>query len=123
MTTAFREYVGGWRPAAPIHRTIWELLTQRGSGRRSALPAHEIARLAGIRDNAQQTLTRSIIGDMVDAGAPLVGGNRGFHVAGDEGELEMYEDSLTGRCREIGARRDAVRLIRERIRKRETPRH
>lgn len=104
-------YVNEWRPRVPIHRGIWDYLRQHAVGPESSRTAAEIAAATGIRDNAQHTRTRAIVGAMIDDGAPIVATHRGFHVATDSTQLADYQESLNGRAHEIQGRSDAVRRI------------
>jgi len=102
--------IAGFVPTLPIHLEIWEYMLERAVGPSNVVKAREIAEALGIRDNRENTLTRKIILQMINDGAPIVA-RCGYFVSTDADQLQQYAESLDARAAEVMKRRDSVLRI------------
>ena len=96
--------------AVRIHLEIWEYMLENAVGPSNVVKAREISEALGIRDNGEHTLTRKIILEMINDGAPIVA-RCGYFVSTEAGQLQQYAESLDARAAEVIKRRDSVLRI------------
>ena len=110
------EVIAAFVPTLPIHLEIWEYMIENAIGPSNMVKAREIAEALEIRDNAEHTLTRGIIREMVMRDRlPIVASSRGYYVAIDPHQVRACADSLRKRGWRIVYRADTLDDTAERL--------